>query len=350
MTRNNEVEYECVINFQKTLRDAVSVMSKCDWKLCVIIDDNKKVFGIFTEGDYRKVAVTKQSFDIPVAEVANRDFVYLDKGYQDQDAVRIFSSSYFDEIPILDDGKLVQVLHSDTVLKPKAQMYQSAVVIMAGGKGTRLDPFTRILPKPLIPVGSEPAIQVILEKFLKDGFSKFFLSVNEKATIIKSYFSSVEKKYDITFITEEKQLGTAGALSLMTDLILEDFFVCNCDILMKVRHNKIMDYHRSNGHDLTVVAALQNHQIDYGVCKFGEDGNFLEIEEKPKFQNLVVTGLYALSLKVLDFIPRNEHLDMPNLIKRVQKEGLKVGIFPISEDSWSDIGQWEEFSKLLNTL
>ena len=348
MTNNKNIQYECVVDIKKTLRDAISVMSKCDWKLCVIIDDDDKVFGVFTEGDYRKVVV-KQNMDLPLSEIVNRDFVYLNHDYCTETAVKIFASSFFDEVPVLKDGKLIKVLHSSSFLKQKQKKYNSPVVIMAGGRGKRLDPFTRILPKPLIPVGTKPIIQVIMDNFQKDGFSQFLISVNDKAVIIKSYFSSTDKKYDIEYITEEKELGTAGALGLVPNAMKKDFFLCNCDILLKLRHEKVMQYHRSNAYDLTIVAAQQNHKIDYGVCNLDENGALIRIEEKPTIENLVVTGLYVLSPNVLKYIPKNERLDMPDLIEKIMAQNLRVGIFPVPEDSWSDIGQWSEFNKFLGT-
>ena len=155
------------------------------------------------------------------------------------------------------------------------------MIIMAGGKGTRLDPFTRILPKPLIPYGNEPIIKVIMDSFKSFGSNKFYISINEKRNMIKSYFYEFKKLYDIKYIEEEKQLGTVGSLKFLKNKIKRTFFVTNSDILISSHYPSMIEFHKKNNNDLTLIISMRNYMIPYGVCDFDNSGKLKKIIEKP---------------------------------------------------------------------
>ena len=221
---------------------------------------------------------------------------------------------------------------------------------MAGGKGTRLAPFTYILPKPLIPIGEKPVIEIIIDEYIKFGVNNFFISVNHKANMIKAYFEDINHEYSIGYVIEDKPLGTAGSLKYLEGKIDSDFFVSNCDIIIKENYNSIYDFHKKNDNILTLVSSMQHHTIPYGVCEIENGGTLKSITEKPQYDFLVNTGMYILSPEALKYIPENEFFHITHLIEKLKDDGKKVGVFPVSEKSWIDIGQWTEYKKAVEFL
>lgn len=221
---------------------------------------------------------------------------------------------------------------------------------MAGGKGARLDPFTRILPKPLIPFGNDPVIKVIMDEFGKFGMNDFYISLNDKGRMVKAYFHDHDMDYRIEYIEEDKPLGTAGALKCLDGKMDGTFFVSNCDIIIQADYVSIFDFHKKGSYDLTLVGSMQQYTIPYGICDIDNGGVLKGIREKPEYDFLVNTGLYLLEPAIPQYIPENEYFDMTDLIKKIQDNGLKVGVFPISEKSWIDVGQWAEYKNTIKEL
>jgi len=234
--------------------------------------------------------------------------------------------------------------------KPFKKSSNIPVIIMAGGKGTRLDPFTRILPKPLIPIGNEPIIEIIMNEFSGYGVSEFHLTLNDKSKMIKAYFHDHSFKYKIHFIEEKKPLGTAGALRLIPLNNVCSIIVTNCDIIIKDDYNRIIEYHEEMENDITLIGSLQHYKVPYGVCKVGEKGNLKSIMEKPEYDYLSNTGFYILEKSILKLIPKDRYFDMTDLINKALGDNFKVGVYPVSDRSWIDIGQWEEYRKAVNAL
>ena len=221
---------------------------------------------------------------------------------------------------------------------------------MGGGKGTRLDPFTRILPKPLIPMGNDPIIKIIMDEFGKYGMSDFYITLNNKGKMIKAYFHDHNLPYKINFIEEQKPLGTAGALKLIKPKLKETFFVSNCDIIIKSDYNDIIKFHKERKNSLTLVGSMQHYTIPYGVCEIENGGDLISIREKPQYDFLTNTGMYVLELDVLNLIPGDTYFDMTDLIKAIQGKGQKVGVFPVSKESWIDVGQWAEYKNAIQKI
>ena len=216
---------------------------------------------------------------------------------------------------------------------------------MAGGKGTRLDPFTKILPKPLIPINGEPIIKIIMDKFNEYQIKEFYISVNHQSRMIKAYFGDISSAYHIHYLEEVEPLGTAGSLRFLFGKIKGSFIVTNCDIIIDSDYHEILDYHQEKTNAITIVGAYKQYAIPYGVCEIENGGNLKNITEKPEYDFLVNTGFCVLQADILKYIPENKTYYMTDLIEAVRNKGGKVGIYPISENSWVDIGQWEEYKK-----
>ncbi|MBF8984174.1 NTP transferase domain-containing protein [Lutibacter sp. B2] len=224
------------------------------------------------------------------------------------------------------------------------------VVIMAGGEGTRLHPITKVLPKPLVPIGDIPIAERIINKFVNFGCEKFYLTINYKKNLIKAYFNDIKKNYEIEYVEEEKPLGTAGSLYLLKDKIKETFFLNNCDILINENYYKMLKYHKENNNKITVIASRENYIVPYGVIKVDEKSVIKEIIEKPKYDFLVNTGMYILEPETLYDIPENEFYHIIDLVKVNINKGEKVGVYPISQESWLDMGQIEEMENMFKGL
>lgn len=352
MTKNKKN----TVLFSTSIRDAVKKMDVEDVNSLFVIDNKNKVLGVFTMGDFRRAVLNGLDINNDITLLANKKFEYLFEGYVKNDAKKIFTkNNLIIDIPILNKKfQLVSTISRKNILSTKelnkrnTNLKKIPVVIMAGGKGTRMDPFTRVLPKPLIPFGNEPIIQIIMNNFYKFHTKNFYISINYMGKMIKAYFQDHDFPYNINFIDENKPLGTAGALKYLIKKINNTFFVSNCDVVVNTHYPSILDFHKDNNFDLTVVASLRNYIIPYGICDSDSSGSLVKIKEKPKLDFLVNTGLYVFEPKILELIPKNKSFDMNELINKAKKNNMKVGVFPISEKSWTDIGQWEEYSKILN--
>jgi NDP-sugar pyrophosphorylase family protein len=221
---------------------------------------------------------------------------------------------------------------------------------MAGGRGTRLEPFTKILPKPLIPIHDKPIIEHIISRFTNFGINDFHLTVNFKSKILIAFFEELQPKYSLHFVIEKEPLGTAGSIRSFHNKFAHPFFVTNCDTVIDVDYHDLYNFHQSNGFEITIAASMKQYIIPFGTCNLNKDGHLETISEKPEFNFLVNTGLYVLSPEVINLIPKNKMYNITDLIEDTKKKGMKVGVYPISESSWIDVGQWSEYHKAVEKL
>ena len=258
-------------------------------------------------------------------------------------------------LPIIDENRVIQRIvfrnNNEKVLRNKTgKLGEIPVVIMAGGMGTRLYPYTKILPKPLIPIGEIPIIERIINSFVEFGIDNFYMTVNFKKGMIKSYFEDLSPSYHLNFIEEDRPLGTAGGLKLVEDQLCSPFFVTNCDILLQVDYGDIFEYHKKSGSDITIVSSMKSTVIPYGVIECQKGGDILDLQEKPVISNFINTGMYVINPDLLRIIPKNTFYHMTDMIKDALKEGLKVKMYPISEDSFMDMGEFEELKRMEKKL
>jgi NDP-sugar pyrophosphorylase family protein len=224
------------------------------------------------------------------------------------------------------------------------------VVVMAGGKGSRLKPLSNVIPKPLVPIGEKTILEEIMDRFESAGSEKFYLSVNYKKEMIKYYLKSIDKSDSIEYFSETEPLGTAGSLSLLKGKLDSTFYVTNCDILIEQDLNELYRYHTENNNEITLVAALKQFSIPYGTIISGKDGLLESMQEKPDLSFKINAGVYLLEPHLLDEIPDDKFFHITELIENIRVRGGRVGVFPISEKSWLDIGEWPEYIKTVSHL
>jgi dTDP-glucose pyrophosphorylase len=343
---------------QKTakIKQAMNQLDQTAEKILFVVDERNRLVGSLTDGDIRRWILADGTLEATVEEVCFKDTFFVYFNYNIDTVKKEVIERRISHVPVVDnEKKIIEFLIWDDIFKGTIKRKISKklnlpVIIMAGGKGSRLEPFTKILPKPLIPIGESSIIEIIINKFLEFGVNRYFISIHHKAKIIKSYFEELQPKYEVTFIYEEEPLGTIGSLRLMKDQLHETFILTNCDILVDADYSDFIKYHMDNSFDVTLIASMKNYRIPYGICKVKKGGLLLELQEKPEFDFLINTGMYIINSNVIDYIPENTYFDITQLIERLQGEKMKIGVYPISEFSWTDTGEWEEYKKAVNKL
>lgn len=343
---------ERIIQKNSSILQSLKKMDDINKKLLLVFD-NDHFAGVLSIGDIQKAIISNKSMDTCILEIMRKDFVFAKSIDPKNTILKLMQLHRIECMPVLDENlHLIEVYLWDDLLGTTKRNggieLNLPVVIMAGGQGNRLKPLTNILPKPLIPVGEKTIIEQIMDKFCDSGCNNFILSVNHKAEMIKYYFSSLDlNSYQISYLMEDRPLGTAGSLHLLKGKINTTFFVSNCDILIDQEVSEIYDYHKNAGNEITLVAALKNYSIPYGIIETGNNGILQSITEKPELTFKINTGLYILEPHLINEIPDNVCYHITYLIERLQKEKRKVGVFPISEKSWKDVGEWSQYLKYL---
>lgn len=334
-----------------TVKQALRKMDHAGKKILLVTDRKNRLLGTVTDGDIRRWILKNGSLKSSVTELMNKRPLFLNENYSQIKAREIITSQRLECLPVLNaDGCVtssiwwMDFLGTET---PQSVNINLPVVIMAGGEGTRLGPITKILPKPLMPIGDKTILQRIMEHFFQYGCSDFFLSLNYKANLIKAYFGDLGHNFKINYVEEKKPLGTAGSLHMLKGKIKSTFFLSNCDIIVDADYSDILDFHKKNSNFITLVASMKHYTIPYGVCSIKRGGELKKLREKPEYDFLVNTGMYALEPEALKSIPANKFLHITDLITRSICLGKKIGVYPISEKSWIDTGQIEELQETL---
>lgn len=320
-----------------------------------LADEEERLIGCLTDGDIRRWLIKSADLTAPVSKLMfpRPKYIFMSDNI---DARAYMEKHVITALPVLNtERKIVDIIFLNSrdnqrVERKKTQMENIPVVIMAGGKGTRLYPYTRILPKPLIPIGEIPIIERIINRFTEYGIKDFYLTVNYKKRMIKSYFDELSPDYHISYVEEDKPLGTGGSLRLIEGRFERPIFVTNCDTLVEADYADIYRRHLESGNAITIVSSLKNQIIPYGVLKVGEQGIVHAIEEKPNIPYFINTGMYVIDPELIDIIPENVMYHMTRLTEEVMKQGMKVGIYPISEEAFLDMGEFEEMQRMEEKL
>lgn len=347
-------QYSIAVN--ATILMALRQMDEVQKKMLFVFD-KEKFYSILTIGDIQRAIIRNVQLTTPVVEIINAD----KKGYASvndslEDIKKRMLKMRAQFMPVLDsNGELINVYSWDDLFEAEnvsdnRKKIDLPVVIMAGGKGTRLKPITNVIPKPLVPVGDKTILETILDQFEEIGCTKFYMSVNYKADIMKYYLGQLDHKYDIEFFQEAKPLGTIGSVSLLKGKITTPFFVSNCDSINEQDYRDVYDYHVENNNDLTIVTMVKTFKIPYGVIETGEDGLMTSLSEKPELTYQVNTGVYILNPSCIEEIPEGEFFHITHLMERIKSHGGRVGCFPVSEHSWKDMGEWSEYLKMIKVL
>lgn len=341
-----ELYNEMFIEENKTILEAMQQLDK-NAKKVLFVHNGGILLATLTDGDIRRWILKNGDLQAAVKYVANYQPKYL---FEEQSnlAARTMKEYVIDAIPIIDERHRIRDIIFSNIPEQKQVIFKSniPVVIMAGGLGTRLSPYTNILPKPLIPIGDYPIAEHVINHFCAYGCNQFFMIVNYKRNMIKAYFDELDKNYALEFITEEKALGTGGGISLLKGKIKDTFILTNCDILIEEDLTKAYKQHIESENLITMICSLKNFTIPYGVVNIGENGAIESMEEKPNMSFFTNTGCYFVEPEVIEGLDYNEPIDFPAIIEKYMKKGKKVGVYPIGEEAWLDMGQIDELEKM----
>lgn len=349
-----------IISVNTSLKETIKRLEK-NKKKCLIIS-NKKLFllGTITDGDIRRAILKGANFNSTINKYYYKSPFFFKKRNKDS----VFSNfnraklklkydkNDVDIIPIVNSqNKIIDILTKEDVFKKKftdnGALKNIPIVIMAGGQGVRLKPATYILPKPLMPINNKSVIEIIIENFRKYGANKFIISVNYKTRLLKSFFKELKPTYNVKFLDEKEPLGTVGSLFKLRNKVKTDLIISNCDVIFNLDYLSLYSFHKKGNFDLTLVASKKTQTISYGSCLIDKKGFLKKILEKPKFNYLANAGLYLIKSKILKLIPQNKKFDINELINKIKKKKMKVGVFPVDSDAWYDIGNWEAYNETL---
>lgn len=342
-----------IVNASNTIIQTMKLMDDRRTK-SLLVFDKEHFMGMITNGDLQRAIIANKPFDATIDLIVdnnNKKYAHIN---DDKEDIKTWMLDVRAEImPVLDEkGFLVDVIFWNDLFKESQNDNRKTinlpVVIMAGGKGTRLKPLTNVIPKPLIPIGDKTILETIMNQFESIGCQKFYMSVNYKVEMLKYYISQLNHKYNIEYFLEDKPLGTIGSISLLKDKITTPFFVSNCDSINDQDYRDVYDYHVSNHNDMTIVTMVKSFKIPYGVIETGENGLLVDLKEKPEHTYMVNSGVYILNPDLIEEIPEGEFFHITHLMEKVKARGGRVGCFPVSEESWHDIGEWPEYLKMIN--
>ena len=336
---------ELLIEEDKSVLEAMRRLDITGRRILFVAPEGR-LEAVVTDSDIRRYILRGGALCGPVSSMAN----YSPKSItaeQRGSAKKLLLQYSIDALPVLSrQGVIIDVIFEGDLDIDTHKKANLPVVIMAGGLGTRLYPYTKILPKPLIPVGELPIVEHIINRFKNFGCYDFTMVVNYKKSMIKSYFNDIEKDYLVRYADEDKPLGTGGGLSLLKGKITSTFFLTNCDVLIDADFGDLYDFHQKNGNLITVVCAFKHITIPYGVIELGSEGEIKDVTEKPEMNFLTNTGVYVVEPRVIDELREGEAIGFPDIMERYRHAGEKVGVYPVSENSWMDMGQMEELENM----
>lgn len=330
-----------------SLYDALRLIEESGHRLCFVEDPSYRIVGILSDGDIRRHLIKNRSLLDSCATAMNPDFIYLNQSYSDielDEVINQCSAQKVDLVPILDESRiLVDIYTSKDVAKQKKISFP--VVIMAGGKGTRLKPFTESCPKPMLPVNGKPIIHHIIDDLLVSGFSDFYLSVNYKKEQLKEYFGDGSCfAANIMYLEEDQPLGTAGSLGLLPESLTSPILVINGDVRSHMDLSKICFYHQAKNNNFTVCTRTHCIDIPFGVINH-VDGILSSVEEKPAVEFLINAGIYVISPTIYKTVDPSLYMDMTDLIQKTIGSKFPVNIYNL-ENFWLDVGRPEDYLSL----
>lgn len=324
-----------------TLQDAVRNLDKSALQITLVISADETFVGTITDGDIRRGLLRGLNMNSPIETVIHHDPMVVPPEFEREQVFQLMRTNKIQQLPVVNNKRRVAGLHIlNELIAPKQR--SNTMVIMAGGKGTRLRPYTEDCPKPLLPVSGKPMLEHIIERARLEGFNHFVLAIHYLGHMIEDYCGDGSRwDVKIDYLKEESPLGTAGAIGLLTQRPDAPFLVTNGDVLTDIHYGDLLDFHVRQGAAATMAVRLHEWQHPYGIVHT-EGIDITGFEEKPVSLSHVNAGIYVLEPAVLDHLTGGEHCDMPTLFERLQKKGERTIVYPMHE-LWLDVGRPEDY-------
>jgi dTDP-glucose pyrophosphorylase len=334
-----------IVSESNSVYDVMSIID-ANSKGIALVCDGRILKAAVSDGDIRRYIINNGDLSKPISEVANYSPKYC-KHDDDIDFDKYFVDCEVDALPILNcNGEVISIKFIDNSLVYQPHDLNIPVVIMAGGKGERLAPYTNVLPKPLIPINEKTITEHIMERFEKFGCTTFNMIVNYKKNLIKTYFEDDEVVHNVSFTDENVYCGTGGGLKLLEGKYTTTFFMTNCDILVEDDYHEIYKQHKRQGNIITIVSAVRKIEVPYGTINLSSEGYVESLDEKPTITKIVNTGFYVIEPNFIQYVPEDTFIHITEVIEKCIASGEKVGIYPISEKAWFDMGQITELENM----
>ena len=338
---------DILIKPENTIQETLIKLQSSSLRCLIVVNKRNILLGTINDGDVRRAIIKNAKLGYKIAKYFKKKCYFI-KGSQlpNIDVNEKLKKLKINLIPIVDNNKkVIDYIADDIILKKftSEKNKKMQVIVMAGGLGTRLKPYTNILPKPLLPFKNKTIIENVISKFTNYGLNRFIVSLNYKNTLIKAFFKDLSPKFKVSFLEENKPLGTAGVLYKLKNKNKE-YIISNCDVIFDIDYNYLINFHEKKNFDITLVGALQKNKIPYGVCKV-QNNKLQKIIEKPEKNYMANTGLYVVNSKVFKLINKNENLSFVDLITRAVSKKMNIGVFPIPSNAWIDLGQSIDFKR-----
>ena len=348
MTEFKNVFRKAMISPTSCVHEAIRVLEAAAIQILLIVDEDQHLLGTLSDGDIRRGFLSGLSLDSSIGVIIHRSPLVVPEGVDRDLILQIMAANKIRQIPIVDEKNRLMGLHLwDELAAPQVRL--NPVVIMAGGLGTRLRPFTNSCPKPMLPLAGKPMIHHVIDRAKMEGFNHFILAINYLGNVIEDYFEDGKKfGINIEYIREEKPLGTAGALSLLDADMDLPFIVINGDVITDIRYGELIDFHNRYEAIATMAVRLHEWQHPFGVVQMnGVD--IIGIEEKPVAKSHINAGVYVLDPSALKILEMGEHCDMPNLFEFLRESNQRTVAYPMHEP-WLDVGRPADLEKANDSL
>jgi len=337
MNQREVTLHHLILNKNDSVRMALEKLESCKEKIVLVIDEHGQLCATVTDGDIRRGLLKGHNLDAPVDCVMNATPVVAKEGEPLDTYMEEMKRSLYRQLPIVDSrGKPQRLICFNELTQ--AETTENLAVIMAGGLGQRLRPFTELVPKPMLEIDGQPMLHRLINKLKSHDITNIYISINYRKEVIQDYFENGEKfGVKIQYIDEYERKGTAGALGLLPVKPKKPFIVLNADLVTKVNFRVLLDFHKEHNSIATVCVRRHHIEVPFGVVNVSEQGNFTKIIEKPSYEYLINAGIYAFDPAVLSLIKKGKPLEMPNLLQELMKTEYDIKAF-IAFEQWIDVG------------
>jgi len=337
-----------LINQDDTIFNAMKKMNRTGHICLLVIDKFKKLKGTITDGDIRRNLLKDNNLKKKISSIYNKKYFILKKNQKLTDKMNnhIMRNKHI-IVPVVNHKKIpISYISFKEKLNNKGKKFEpNQILIMAGGVGTRMRPFTYILPKPLVPFKGKPMILNIMDNFRRYNFNNFTITLNKKEKILDIFINQFKNNYIFDYFKETKPLGTAGCLKKIN--FKNDFFLTNCDTYININLQNLLKFHKSSKSMITMVASIKSLNLSFGECVLDNSGKLKKILEKPKKNFLANTGLYIIKPDIKKYLPKKNYFGMDEVISSVLKSKKKISVFPIPNDDWKDTGTWMNYLNMV---
>ena len=334
---------ETLVDQTDTIRSVIERLDNAKQQIVLVADEDLRLLGVITDGAIRRAILRDVVLEDPCSTIMNSSPICIAPGTSRRVSLKLMRENIFHHLPIVEsNGKVCGLLSLNELVG--MQIHEEPVLLMAGGRGRRLGEMTEQTPKPMLKVGNRPILESIVQKFVEQGFCKFYISVNYLSNQIEEYFGDGKQfGAEISYVHESQELGTAGAIGSISKELSSNLIVMNGDILTAQNFGEVNDFHQIHNADATMVIRKWSQQIPFGVVNL--DGErIIDITEKPVIEKYTNAGIYVLSKAVTDLVNQNEPLDMPDLFARSKEKCLKLIAYEM-DGYFTDVGRIDDFDR-----